>query len=59
MAIKCEHPSKKMISKKVLEEEELPCAYAATVTKTTYEMVFECKACGETWTETEEDTKFY
>ncbi len=45
----CEHRSRKMLEKKVLDEEELPCAYAATVTKTTYEMVFECKDCGEKW----------
>ena len=47
-----------MLEKKVISEEELPCAYAATVTQTTYEMVFECKECGEKWTETKEDTKF-
>lgn len=58
MAEKCEHKSKKMLEKKALNEEELPCAYAATVTKTTYEMVFECKDCGEKWTEMKEDTRF-
>jgi len=58
MTEKCEHKSRKMLQRKVLDEEEIPCDYAATVTKTTYEMVFECKECGEKWIETKEDTRF-
>ena len=56
MAI-CEHKSKRLLEKKVINEEEVPCAYAATVTQTTYELVFECKASGEKWTETKEETR--
>ncbi len=58
MMERCEHKSKKMLERRVINEEELPCAYAATVTQTTYEMIFECKDCGEKWTERKEDTKF-
>ncbi|HSB04363.1 MAG TPA: hypothetical protein VLK23_04155 [Thermodesulfobacteriota bacterium] len=58
MTERCEHKSRKMLERKVLDEEEIPCAYAATVTKTTYEMLFECRDCGEKWTETKEDTRF-
>ena len=58
MTGKCEHKSKKTLEKKVLNVEEIPAAYAATVTKTTYQMTFECKDCGEKWTETTEDVKF-
>jgi len=58
MAEKCEHKSKKILEKKIINQEELPCAYAATVTTTTYEIVYECRDCGEKWTETEEETKF-
>ena len=54
----CEHKSKKTLEKKVINQEELPCAYAATVTTTTYEILYECKDCGEKWTETKEETKF-
>ncbi|MGQ9646060.1 MAG: hypothetical protein ACUVWO_05905 [Thermodesulfobacteriota bacterium] len=54
----CEHKSKKMIDKKVISVEDVPAAYAATITKTTYEMSYECKDCGEKWTETRVDTKF-
>ena len=49
---------KKNLEKKKIDEEELPCAYAATVTTTTYEILYECKDCGEKWTETKEETKF-
>jgi len=55
----CEHKSKKMIEKKVISVEDVPAAYAATITNTTYEMSYECKDCGEKWTETKVDTKFY
>jgi hypothetical protein len=41
----------------VINQEELPFAYAATVPTTTYEIVYECKDCGERWTETKEETK--
>jgi hypothetical protein len=58
MAEKCEHKSKKMLEKKVIDVEELPAAYCATITKTTYQILYECKDCGEKWTETKEDTKF-
>ena len=49
---------KKTSRKEKIDEEELPCAYAATVTTTTYEILYECKDCGEKWTETKEETKF-
>ena len=58
MAGKCEHKSKKTLEKKVANVEEIPCAYAATITKTTYQMLYECKDCGEKWTETKDETKF-
>lgn len=58
MAGNCEHKSKKVVGKKVINVEEIPAAYAATVTQTTYEMSYECKDCGEKWTETKVDTKF-
>jgi hypothetical protein len=54
----CEHKSKKILENKMINQDQLPCAYAATVTTTTYEMLFECKDCGEKWTETKEETKF-
>jgi hypothetical protein len=38
MVGKCEHKSKKVLEKKVVNVEEVPCAYAATVTTTTYQM---------------------
>lgn len=53
-----EHKSKKIPEKKMINQEQLPCAYAATATTTTYEMLCECKDCGEKWTETKEETKF-
>lgn len=58
MSEKCEHTSKKTLEKKVVDVEELPGAYCATVTKTTYEMIYECKECGERLTETKTETKF-
>jgi hypothetical protein len=58
MAEKCEHKSKKMLEKKVTDVEELPAAYCATITKTTYQILYEYKDCGEKWTETKEETKF-
>jgi hypothetical protein len=58
MAEKCEDKSKKTLEKKKIDEEELPCAYAATVTTTTFEILYECNNCGEKWTETKEETKF-
>ena len=57
MAAKCEHKSEKLREKKVTNVEEVPCAYAATVTNTTYQMLYECKDCGEKWTETKEESK--
>jgi hypothetical protein len=57
MPAKCEHKSKKLLGKKVTNVEEVPCAYAATVTNTTYQMLYECKDCGEKWTETKEESK--
>ena len=47
-----------MLEKKVTDVEELPAAYCATITKTTYQILYEFKDCGEKWTETKEDTKF-
>jgi hypothetical protein len=43
MAAKCGHKSKKLLEKKVANVEEVPCAYAATVTNITYQMLYECK----------------
>jgi len=57
MSEKCEHKSKRVLEKKVTNVEEVPCAYAATVTNTTYQMFYECKDCGEKWTETKEESK--
>jgi hypothetical protein len=57
MAVNCEHKSKKLLEKKVTNVEEAPCAYAATVTNTIYQMLYECKDCGEKWTETKEESK--
>ena len=57
MSERCEHKSKKMLEKKVIDVEELPAAYCATITKTTYQLDYECKDCGEKWTETKEDIK--
>jgi len=45
-AEKCEHKSKKMVEKKVMAVEELPAAHCATITKTTYQILFDCKDCG-------------
>ncbi len=58
MAGNCEHKSKKMLEKKVTYQEEIPAAYAATGTNTTYPILFDCKDCGEKWSETKEETKF-
>jgi len=57
MVGKCEHKSKKVLEKKVVNVEEVPCAYAATVTTTTYQMLYECKDCREKWTEAKEESK--
>jgi len=57
MVGKCEHKSKKVLEKKVVNVEEVPCAYAATVTTTTYQMLYECKDCGEKRTEAKEESK--
>lgn len=54
----CEHKSKKVMQKKTISVEEIPGAYCATITKTTYEITYECKECGERWTETKEESKF-
>jgi hypothetical protein len=54
----CEHKSKKILEKKMINQEQLPCACAATVTTTTYEIIYECKDCGDKLTETKEETKF-
>jgi hypothetical protein len=58
MVEKCDHKFKKVLEKKVINLEEVPAAYCATLTKTTYQMLYECKDCGEKWTETKVDTKF-
>jgi len=50
--------SKKVLEKKVMSQEEVPAAYAATIIKTTYPILYECKDCGEKWTETKLETKF-
>ena len=57
MAATCEHKSKKLLEKKVTNVGEVPCAYAATVTNTTYQMLYECNDRGEKWTETKEESK--
>ena len=57
MVGKCEHKPKKVLEKKVVNVEEVPCAYAATVTTTTYQMLYECKDCGGKWTEAKEESK--
>lgn len=54
----CEHTSKRQLSKKTLKVEEEPGAYCATITKTTYEITYECKDCAEKWTEIKEESKF-
>ena len=54
----CEHKSKKVIQKKTISTEEIPAAYCATITQTTYEITYECKDCGNQWTETKEESKF-
>jgi hypothetical protein len=59
MAGNCEHKSKRVTEKKVISVEDVPAAYAATITNTTYEISYECRDCGEKWTETKVDTKFY
>jgi len=58
MGENCEHKSKKMLERKILKQEEIPAAYAATITQTTYEFLYQCKDCGHKWTETKEETKF-
>jgi len=55
----CEHKLKRVIEKKVINVEDVPAAYAATITNTTHEISYECKDCEEKWTETKVDTKFY
>jgi hypothetical protein len=47
MSNKCGHKSKKAVEKKKIAEEELPCAYAATVTTTACEIVYEYKTVGK------------
>jgi hypothetical protein len=58
VAEECEHKSKKSVEKKVIDVEELPAAYCATITKTMYQILCGCKDRREKWTETKEDTKF-
>jgi len=55
---KCETPNKKVISKKQIDVEEVPGAYCGTMTNTTYEITYQCKDCGEQWTETKVESKF-
>jgi hypothetical protein len=55
---KCETPNKKMMSKKTVSVEEEPGAYCAMVTTTTYEITYQCKDCGEQWTESKVESKF-
>lgn len=54
----CECTNKKVLKKKAINTEEIPGAYCANITKTTYEITYECKDCGRQWTETKEETKF-
>ncbi len=54
----CEHKSKKVVEKKILSQEEVPAAYAATITKTVYQFTYECKECGQKFSETKEEVKF-
>jgi len=54
----CEHKSKKVIQKKIINTEEIPGAYCATITQTTYEITYQCKECAHQWTETKEESKF-
>ncbi len=51
----CEHKSKKIRKKVKVSEEEVPCAYAATQTKTVFQVTYECDDCGESWTEEKEE----
>ena len=46
------------MSKKTISVEEEPGAYCAMVTNTTYEITYQCKDCGEEWTETKVESKF-
>jgi hypothetical protein len=54
-----EHKSKKTRKKKKTSRERLPCTDAATLTTITYEIIYECKDCGEKWSETKEEDKFH
>jgi len=58
MSNQCEHKSKKTLEKKKISEEELPYPYAATVTTTTCQILYQCKDCGEMWSGTKGETKF-
>lgn len=57
MSNMCEHKPKKTLERKVINQEEWPCAYAATATTIPYEIVHECKDCGERRTEAKGETK--
>lgn len=54
----CANPSKKVLSKKPVSVEEIPGAYCATITNTTYEITYACKECGQQWKETKVESKF-
>jgi hypothetical protein len=42
MVEKFEHKPKELLEKKVIDGEEEPCAYAATITNTTHQLAYEC-----------------
>jgi len=51
----CEHRSKRIQGKVKVSEEEIPCAYAATQTRTVFRVTYLCDECGETWMEEKEE----
>jgi hypothetical protein len=55
MVEKCYHKSKKLVEKKLINCELLYSAFFAMITKTTYQIFYECMDCKEKWTETKKD----
>lgn len=51
----CEHESKRVQEKVKVSEEEVPCAYAATQTRTVFRVTYRCNDCGKIWTEEREE----
>ena len=56
---KCYHNSKKLLEKKLINCELLCSAFCSMITKTTYQMFYECMDCKEKWTETKKDIRIY